>query len=314
MFSATQIGFLINFMIPARMGEFFRAYVLARLEKFPLSQAVAMVTLDRVSDIFGLLTILLVSALSFHIEQDIILSSDIFNTTENIVISTRMIQTMITSITIFLLIILGVLILLYFKQNMVLDFIDRFLFFLSPKFSKRLQRLFVNFAGGMHIFRSHIDLLKSTGFSLLTWGANILSITAIFKAFSISFPWYTSFLMISMISVFIVFPLIPGLVGQYHFAVIACLLIVIPDMQIALAKAVAIVTHVLTLIPIIVLGIFCLLKKKLNILEITDCYQSKGKRIKTHGFGAKNPVAHDDTDENYAKNRRVVIGVNDEFQ
>jgi flagellar motor protein MotB len=34
-------------------------------------------------------------------------------------------------------------------------------------------------------------------------------------------------------------------------------------------------------------------------------------RIKTHGFGSKNPVAHGDTDADYAKNRRVVIGVND---
>ena len=265
------------------MGEFFRAYVLARLEKFPLSQAIAMVTLDRVSDIFGLLTILLVSALSFHIEQDTILSSNLFNTAENIVISTRTIQTMITSITIFLLILLGVLIFLYFKQNMVLFFIDRLSLLLSPKFSKRLQRLFVNFARGMHIFRSHIDLLKSTFFSLLTWGANILSITAILKSFSIEFPWYTSFLMISMISVFIIFPLIPALVGQYHFAVIACLLIVIPDVQIDLAKAVAIVTHVLTLIPIIVLGIFCLLKEKLKIFEIADCYQTKNIESKFRG-------------------------------
>lgn len=36
-----------------------------------------------------------------------------------------------------------------------------------------------------------------------------------------------------------------------------------------------------------------------------------GNRIKTHGFGSKNPVAHGNTDADYAKNRRVVIGVND---
>jgi len=70
MFTATQIEYLFNFTIPARMGEIIRAYVLARLEIIPLTQTIAMVALDRVSDILGMLTILFVAVLSFPFDQD----------------------------------------------------------------------------------------------------------------------------------------------------------------------------------------------------------------------------------------------------
>jgi uncharacterized protein (TIRG00374 family) len=258
------------------MGEIIRAYVLARLEKIPLPQTIAMVALDRVSDIFGMLIILFVAVLSFPIHQDIIFQPDVFNTIDRVVVSTKLLQTITASFTIFLFIISGLLVLLYFKKNKVILLIDRITLPLSQGVSRGIRNVFLNFAEGMHIFHSHRDMMKSAGFSIITWGADLLSITSILKAFSIYCPWYTSFMMLSMISVFIAFPILPGVVGQYHLPVIACLLMIIPDMNTDMTIAVAIVSHALTLIPIAVLGICSLLLERLNFFEIAQrCYQTE---------------------------------------
>jgi len=80
----------------------------------------------------------------------------------------------------------------------------------------------------------------------------------VLTAFSIDFPWFTPFLVLAMVAVFISVPVTPGVVGQYHIPIVACLLLAIPGMEPSEAKAVAIVAHILCLIPIAVLGVFCL--------------------------------------------------------
>ena len=41
MFTSTQIGFLANFTLPLRLGEFVRAYTLTCFEKIPISKSVS---------------------------------------------------------------------------------------------------------------------------------------------------------------------------------------------------------------------------------------------------------------------------------
>ena len=60
----------------------------------------------------------------------------------------------------------------------------------------------------------------------------------------------------------------PGVIGQYHLAFVAGLLITIPSMTLNETKAVAIVAHVLTLVPIAILGIFCLVREKMSYINM----------------------------------------------
>src|SRR5690606_14395379 len=66
MFSATQIGFLANFTLPARAGEFIRPLVLSRLVGIPFSKSLALTSLDRVTDLFGLVAVMIVAGLAFQ--------------------------------------------------------------------------------------------------------------------------------------------------------------------------------------------------------------------------------------------------------
>jgi uncharacterized membrane protein YbhN (UPF0104 family) len=268
LFSATQIGFLVNFIVPARVGELVRAYVLASLAKRPLSQSMAMVMLDRVNDIFGLLAIMFTALLAFPSNRSIEFAAGTFNNSKPLAVSSSLIHPATISMTVFLCVFTLILILLYLNQALVLRFIDRSIGQISRKFVDRLSGFFLNFAEGMHIFRSPVELTKSLFFSLLTWGAGVLSVTALMTAFRIDFPWFTPFLMLAMIAVFIIVPVTPGVIGQYHIPVVACLLMVVPGMESDRAKAFAIVAHVLSLGPIVALGIFCLFWERLSFFDL----------------------------------------------
>jgi len=58
LFSATMIGFMANNMLPLRLGEFVRAWALARTEKLSKTTVLATVVVERVVDMLTLLVIL----------------------------------------------------------------------------------------------------------------------------------------------------------------------------------------------------------------------------------------------------------------
>lgn len=269
MLSATQIGFLVNFTIPARLGEVVRAYVLSRLTRLPVSQALAMISLDRINDAIALLLILLISALSFPTDKNIEFGAGMF-TTEPFTISNQLITSTTIAIAILFFLILLFLAFIYLKQSIIIRLINFCITPLSKKFADYFCKLIKNFADGLHIFHSYVGMTKSLFFSLVTWAMYLLSIATILAAFNYDFPWYAPFLILSLVSILISVPLIPGVIGQYHLAFVAGLLITIPSMTLNETKAVAIVAHVLTLIPIAGLGIFCLFREKLRFVDITS--------------------------------------------
>ena len=269
MFSATQIGFLVNFTIPARLGEVVRAYVLSRLARLPVSQALAMVSLDRINDAIALLLILLISALSFPTDKNIEFGAGMF-TTEPFTISNQLITSTTIAIAILFFVILLFLVIIYLNQSIIIRLINFCIAPLSKNFADYFCKLIKNFADGLHIFHSYVDMMKSIFFSLLTWIMYLFSIATILTAFNYDYPWYAPFLILSLVSILTSVPLMPGVIGQYHLAFVVGLLIAIPSMTLDETKAVAIVAHVLTLIPIAILGIFCLVREKISYISISS--------------------------------------------
>src|SRR5688572_20419721 len=64
LFAVTLIGFMANNVLPARLGEFVRAYALGRAEGLPPSLPFATIVIERIFDGFTLLLFLL-GGLSF---------------------------------------------------------------------------------------------------------------------------------------------------------------------------------------------------------------------------------------------------------
>lgn len=277
LFSAIQISFLVNFTIPARLGEFVRAYILARLEGLPLSQSIIMVVLDRINDLFGLLCVVAVALLSFPQGQSIELPAELFANELPMVISSSIIKPAVISLLLIFFGAVTVLLLLFLTRDFVFQWIEWTNKGRGKKIYKKLQGIVTNISEGMKIFKSRNKILLSLFFSLIIWLAGVLSLGALFSAFSLPFPWFAPFLGLTLIALFIAIPIAPGMIGQYHIAVIICLLFTMPGIDIDKAKAIAIVGHALTLLPIACLGIFCLIDGNISIFQMKQAVSLQKK-------------------------------------
>src|SRR5512135_910837 len=61
LFSATMIGFMANNVLPARLGEFVRAYALARREEVAMGSTFATIVVERLFDGMSVLLLMIIS-------------------------------------------------------------------------------------------------------------------------------------------------------------------------------------------------------------------------------------------------------------
>jgi uncharacterized protein (TIRG00374 family) len=262
LFSATQIGFLANFTLPGRVGEVIRALVLARLAKLPFVKCFAFVALDRVTDLFGLLAMMLVTVIAFRPQQDFALPPGL--PWESLPAS--IIQTGVLSTTVILCAVIAAFVLLFVSQNGVLRLMERVLG--TGVWARRLQDSARHFAEGLHIFRNRADVLRSIAWSLLTWLIGGLSYHFLMLGFGIDPPWYAMCLVLTILSIVISLPGAPGFVGQFHAAIMVAVLILLPDTPANTARAMAIASHLLNLLPIALTGIYCIYRENLGLLQL----------------------------------------------
>ena len=275
LFSATQIGMLVNCLVPARIGDVVRGYVLASMEKISFAQSLSLVGLDRINDILALLAVLVLALLSFPSHADIQFSAGAFGNPEPFIVSSALIRPVTLSLATALTVVIGILLLLHYQQNLVLRAIDKTVEPLLAKAAAGLRSLFLNFAAGMQVFRSPGQMARAVLLSLVTWGLVALSIAALLHAFHLNFPWYGPVLVLAILGVFTSVTVTPGLVGQYHVPVVASLLMMLPGMDVNQAKAIAIVAHLIAVVPPVVLGVCSMLGAQLGFSDLIPQRETK---------------------------------------
>lgn len=267
MFSATQIGFLANFSLPVRMGEFIRALALGRLARLPFSKCLAMTALDRVLDLIGLAAVIVVALAAYRPSGEIVIPAETFggeiHFAADYVLWAELVMVLGLIATV------SALVVLYVKQDLMLRISDRCVGAVSERVAARVHTMLRDFADGLHIFRSASDMAKSVFFSLVTWGLFCLIAQAALAAFGIKGPWYTVFVLQVLVAVCISVPGAPGFVGQFHVPIVVALVMVVDGMDPSRAKAVAIVAHLANVIPVYAVGVFCLFWEKMGLVELS---------------------------------------------
>ncbi|GMW02449.1 MAG: hypothetical protein AMXMBFR84_35850 [Candidatus Hydrogenedentota bacterium] len=267
MFSATQLAFLANFTIAMRIGEFVRALVLSRLAGISFSKSLALGALDRVTDLIGLMAVMLVTVAAFRPTDDIILPEGLFGFEKLPPIRAGLIQSTGAAVAVGLVGLLFVLVMLYVNQKLVIRVTRAVVGRVSSRIADWVCHLFEQFAQGLHVFRSVGDMAKSTAYSLVTWSFFMLALYFTLNAFHISYPWYGPFVIQSLLALAVSAPIAPGMLGQFHLPLVAGIIIVSPDTPITDATALAIVTHLTNLFPVIILGILSIMMEGVGILK-----------------------------------------------
>lgn len=269
LFSATQIGFLANFTLPARAGEAIRALVLSRLTGIPFVKAFAMSGLDRVTDIFGLITVMLISIAAFRPSEDVVIPAKTFGTPNPIVFTETQYTAGAIGAGIVLFVAVGAFVMLYVNRNIILRISDAALGFVSQRIAGQVHQMIDHFADGLHIFKSPAEMAKALAFALFTWAWSVMFMFCIVHAFFDEVPWYLPFVMQSLIAAFISVPGAPGFVGQFHIPIVITIVMLMPEVNVDHAKAAAILIHLLQLPPVGGLGVWCLLRENVKLFELS---------------------------------------------
>ena len=269
MFSATQIGFLANFTLPGRVGEAIRAVVLGRLAHIPFSRCLAMVALDRVNDLIGLVVLMLLTALVYVPQGVVVIPKKTLGLQNDFTFEASLITKGEYVAVVGLLGCIVVLVSLYLNQKLVLKISDAILRRFSHKLADHAHVFLNDFALGLHVFRSLRDMTLSIFWSLITWTCFVLFFEASMQAFHIETPWYTVLVMQVLLAVFISVPGAPGFVGQFHTPLVVTLMMLAPGMEDSRAKAFAIVTHLINLILIGGVGLMCLWREDFHVADLS---------------------------------------------
>jgi uncharacterized protein (TIRG00374 family) len=244
LFAVTLIGFMANNVLPARLGEFVRAYALGRTEALASSLSFATIVVERVFDGFTLL-LFLVIGLSFLDPQPWLLWSA-------------------AAAGALYLAALGVLLGLRRPGGAALS--ARLVGWLPAGLRVRVSGLLASFTLGLQVFDDPRALLTVAGLSLLIWLINVAGIQAMFATFALDLPVHAAMLAQAVIAVAIVLPSAPGYVGTFQVATVAALaLFAVPE---ATALSLSLVYHAVNYVPITVAGLVYLSAMNLTLGEL----------------------------------------------
>jgi len=205
LFPSVMIGFMANNVLPARLGEFIRAYSLGVKSGESRSSIFATVVIERIFDSLALLAIFW-SVILFVPFPPAVKKFGIVTLAINVIL---------------------IIILVFLKQKGK-KFIDRFMSFLSflpQRLSEKISHVLTNFAEGLSIFDRAGILGIVTLWSVILWVITALSNYFIFMAFGIYPNVVASFILLLFVAAGVMLPSAPGFVGVFQAAVVGAFMV-----------------------------------------------------------------------------------------
>jgi uncharacterized protein (TIRG00374 family) len=241
LFGVTLIGFMANNVLPARMGEFVRAYALGKSESLPASLSFATIVVERLFDGFTLLAFLVIGVLCLRPEPWLVWSA-------------------LGSFALYV----GVLLaLLWLRHGPARSAV---LARLPGAARARIAGLVDSFALGLDVLGDRRALWRVTGLSLAIWLINVAGLWGMFVAYSLDLPWHASFLVLAIVAVALVLPSAPGYVGTFQVGTVAGMaLYSVPE---ATALSLSLLYHALSYVPITAGGLAYLGAMNLTLGEL----------------------------------------------
>jgi len=205
LFPSIMIGFMANNVLPARLGEFVRAYSLGVKSGESRSSIFATVVIERIFDSLALLAIFWL-VIMFVPFPPAVKKFGIITLTLNIVL---------------------ILILVFLKQK-GRRFINKFMSFFSflpQRLSEKVSHILTNFSEGLSIFNRSRILGIVTLWSVVLWIITALSNYFIFMAFGMYPNVVASFILLLFVAAGVMLPSAPGFVGVFQAAVVGAFIV-----------------------------------------------------------------------------------------
>lgn len=247
LFASTMIGFMANNMLPARLGEFVRAYAIGHTANVSKGAAFATIVIERAFDMVSLVFFLGVVLLLQPVAGGVKLAGGIA-----IAICAAMFV---------------VLVIFRTRRDSVVRMFHRSTARLPEGARARGERLLHSFIDGLEVLARGHHIAAILILSLVMWLTVAFSMDLGLRAFALQVPIHTSLVLLVVVSLALMIPSGPGFAGTFEAAVIGTLVLMGIDKE--RSASYAIMYHATQFIPITLIGFYYLWKAGLTLGSFT---------------------------------------------
>jgi uncharacterized protein (TIRG00374 family) len=279
-FEVVTIGYMANNVLPARIGELVRAYVLSLRENVRKTATLATILVERIFD--GLIMVGFAAAAILFI---FLVDSDALATGDNHNLGTFL-QQLGPLVALFSAIFLGLLVvfLVVATSRERTERLAKFgLRFLPGRLHVRVERLLASFIDGLGSLRRPSSLAAVFGLSILAW---LLEATMYYIIGTWGFdlrggdgqllPFYVYILTTALVNLATLIPQGPGYVGVFE-AIAKGVLVGAFGVASDAALSYVLVLHATLLIPVTLLGFFFMARMSLSYSDLVKLEQTRAE-------------------------------------
>jgi glycosyltransferase 2 family protein len=254
---AVAIGFMANNILPFRAGELVRTIAAARFTGARFSAVLSSIAVERIFDGLAVVALLSVSLIASDLPPDVAVGGVPVRHAAQVGGAMGAASLLVA------------LLVVAFPVSA-----ERAIRAVLPagRLTERLIALIEGLRHGLTVLRSPTLLAGTVIWSLVLWLVNALALYVAFAAFDIHVGFLGALLMQGILVFGITVQLTPGFLGQFEAAVVAGLaLYEVPN---DVASSYAIAYHVLTFLPIILLGAWSLARTPVALSDLRAARQS----------------------------------------
>ena len=245
-FDATIIGYFGNSILPVRMGELLRAYIVANNSTLSVAQVVGSLIVERMLDVLGVV----IFALIFLFNFEIIFIPKWF----------------ILSIVLTTIILFGILFLIS-SNKINWNFIKKRKYLFDSKIGLKIYKGLKNIITGLSVINHAPNKIGIYGFILVLWGLYYLSFVFVVQSVNLGLNWVDSGVLFILLSLAISIPAAPGYIGTYHATCVAALT-TIYNIGLGESQAFAVLAHAMMFVPIVIVGSIFFLKNSMKFSKL----------------------------------------------
>ena len=256
------ICFALNSILPARAGEFARAYLIGKQDKTGFSTAFGTVVAERMLDSLTLLPCLAIALQLVEI-PDIERSFNVFGQVHTFT-KAKFMEWERGAIMVAMILLAGmVAVIVPLTREWILT-VFRKMPLLPHTFRLKVEHMVHQFAEGANFFRNPGRLVALFVLSFVLWCTGAASVVYVARGFNMPMSFIQAFAMTVIVCIFIIPPAAPGYWGLFEVGVIFSVTIMgiplivngsptpLPDVT---ARSFAIMLHLTQWVPIVAIGL-----------------------------------------------------------
>jgi uncharacterized protein (TIRG00374 family) len=254
LWQSTAIGMMINNAVGGRLGEPARAFALTRQQpQVKFTAAFASLAVDRLFDGIVVLLMMLLATLDPAFQSDKLIDG-------------VPLTSYLRGTTIFLGVILGGALFLLFAPDTTARLTRAVFGSITPRYAPKIQAIVDGFVDGLRVLRKPALMAEVLLWTVIHWLCNAFAFWIGFKALGIAAPFSAGLLLQGIIAIAVAAPSGPGFFGLFEGAAIIGLTLYGVDRTLAISWGLGF--HILSWIPIVVLGAMYLARMKLSLADI----------------------------------------------